>query len=110
MGLEALMFNKPAITFGRPFYDASGLTYPVSDFRDLPTIFCRVLDHYQPDNERLMAWMAATLASTTKGRLGYERVTPADAFSRENVSELSRALYEELINCVTQCPDIATVT
>ena len=39
MGLEALMFNKPTITFGRPFYDASGLTHPVSDFRDLPPRF-----------------------------------------------------------------------
>jgi hypothetical protein len=56
-----------------------------------------------------MAWIAATLASTSKGQFGYERVTPAEASSERNIFEVADALYRELYRSTSKPIDATLV-
>ncbi len=48
VGLEALMYDKPVIVGGRPYYADKGLTIDIVDHKDLPVAFSRVLQHRPP--------------------------------------------------------------
>jgi len=102
MGWEALVYGKPAITFGRPFYDASGLTYPVEEIQGLPRLLQKAVYNHYVDDTRLLAWTAATLTSTYKCHIGYERVSPTVAWSKSNVAAFSEFLYQEVCENVVR--------
>jgi hypothetical protein len=98
MGLEALIYRKPAVTLGRPFYDASGLSHPVGDMRDLPHVFRQATVHNPLDEERLVTFLAAAFQSSFPGQVGYERVSPREAFSAGNVARFANELRHEMEN------------
>ena len=100
MGWEALVYGKPAVTFGRPFYDACGLTYPVKEIQSLPSLLQNALHNHYPNETHLLAWAAAALTATYACQIGYEKVSPAAAWSKINVRAFSEFLYEEVCDSV----------
>ena len=100
MGWEALVYGKPAVTFGRPFYDASGLSDTISTIHDLPHVLRNAVHNHCVNDTRLLAWTAAALTSTYECQIGYEKVSPAAAWSRSNVVAFSEFMHEQVIASV----------
>lgn len=96
MGLEGLMLGLPVVTFGRPFYSASGLTYDVDEPSKLPYILQKAFSSPPSDRQRLLTFLAASLEGSYEGQIGYERVAPTEAFGPENVARVARAFEQEL--------------
>jgi Capsule polysaccharide biosynthesis protein len=99
MGLEALIYGRPSITFARPFYVASGLTHEVGDMRELPHVMRRAIFENHPDQERLVTFLAAALDATYPGMIGYEKVSPPEAMSEQNISAVADAFAREISTC-----------
>jgi len=51
VGLEALMYGKPVLTLGRPFYSGYGVTVDATDAGEIPALMGEVL-RFSPDRER----------------------------------------------------------
>ncbi len=96
MGLEGLMSGLPVITFGRPFYAASGLTYQVEKPSELPALMQAAFFGHRHDRERLIAFLAAAIAGSYPGQIAYERVSPPEATSEENIALVAKAFEKEL--------------
>jgi len=53
-GFEALLWQKPVITFGRSFYSDKGITLDVKNLYDLPEIINKAKD-FKPDWDKVLA-------------------------------------------------------
>jgi Capsule polysaccharide biosynthesis protein len=60
VGLEALLYGKPVLTLGRPFYAGVGVTLDVESFRDLRTAVPELL-RFAPDQERIARFLHAAM-------------------------------------------------
>lgn len=101
MGWEGILYEKPVVTFGRAFYNASGLTHPVPDLYDLPSIFQKAIFHWKSNPELLLKFIAAVLEGTYAGDLGYKNAT-AEAKSQQNIHTVASALLCELNDIFTE--------
>ena len=54
VGYEALMHEKPVITFGESFYSGKGVTLDVRNLYDLPGILKKA-EQFRPDQERILS-------------------------------------------------------
>jgi hypothetical protein len=60
VGLEALMYAKPVLTLGQPFYSGYGITLDVDSFREIRDRVPALLE-FQPDRERIVQFMHAAM-------------------------------------------------
>jgi capsule polysaccharide modification protein KpsS len=66
VGLEALLYSKPVLTMGQPFYSGYGVTLDVDSFRELREAVPAVL-RFRPDRERILNFLHAAMRSTYEG-------------------------------------------
>ncbi len=87
VGLEALLYGKPVLTMGQPFYSGYGVTVDIDSFREIREAVPAVL-RFEPDRERILEFVHAAMRSTYPG-------APAGvAASDENAAVLARSLDE----------------
>lgn len=85
VGLEALLYAKPVLALGQPFYAGYGVTIDVEGFGELPAALSEVLD-FAPDRERILAFLHAAMRACRPG-------APMGADdSDENAATLARTL------------------
>lgn len=60
VGLEALLYDKPVLTLGQPFYSGFGVTLDVESFADIRTAVPAVLE-FRPDHERIRQLLSAAM-------------------------------------------------
>jgi hypothetical protein len=60
VGLEALLYDKPVLTLGQPFYSGYGITVDVDSFREIPEKVVELL-RFRPDPERIARFMHAAM-------------------------------------------------
>jgi hypothetical protein len=58
VGLEALLYDKPVLTLGRPFYGGVGNTLDVDSFAEIRTAVPAVLE-FEPDHARILQFLSA---------------------------------------------------
>ncbi len=58
VGLEALLYEKPVLTMGRPYYSGFGVTLDLESFRDIRHLVPAVLD-FRPDPELIRSFLHA---------------------------------------------------
>jgi capsule polysaccharide modification protein KpsS len=66
VGLEALLFGKPVLTLGRPFYAGYGVTVDVESFREIKDKLAETL-RFAPDRERILRFLGAAMRATEAG-------------------------------------------
>ena len=60
VGLEALMYAKPVLTLGQPFYSGYGVTLDVDSFREIRDQVPALLE-FRPDRERILQFLHAAM-------------------------------------------------
>jgi len=80
-GWEAMLYQKPVITFGNAFYDKSGLVFPLRDFYKFDEVFKKSLIH-KFDYEVLLKFIVALKKSVSPGTFQF-------------IGKMERALKDE---------------
>jgi hypothetical protein len=97
VGLEALMYGKPVLTMGQPFYGGFGVTVDVDSFREIREKVPQVLE-FRPDRERILQFLHASM----------RRCFPGAPFlvdsSDENAEKLASSLHSAVTEGVPQAP------
>jgi hypothetical protein len=60
VGLEALLYARPVLTLGQPFYSGYGLTLDVDSFREIREKVPALL-RFSPDRERILRFLHAAM-------------------------------------------------
>jgi hypothetical protein len=60
VGLEALLYDKPVLTLGRPFYAGYGVTLDLDDFGEIRDRVAKLLE-FHPDRDRTRQFLHAAL-------------------------------------------------
>lgn len=60
VGLEALLYTKPVLTLGKPFYSGYGVTLDISDFGEIRERVPKLLE-FRPDRERTRRFLHAAM-------------------------------------------------
>jgi capsular polysaccharide biosynthesis protein len=66
VGIEALLYGKPVLTMGQPYYAGYGLTRDIDSFREIHDAVPALLA-FRPDHERVLQFLHAYLRSTYSG-------------------------------------------
>ena len=66
VGLEALLYEKPVLTLGEPFYSGFGVTLDVDSFREIRTKVPELL-RFRPDPERIRQFLGAAMRACSPG-------------------------------------------
>jgi hypothetical protein len=66
VGLEALLYRKPVLTLGRPFYAGSGITLDIESFREIRTAVPELL-RFRPDGQRIVRFLGAAMRRCHEG-------------------------------------------
>ena len=66
VGLEALLYGRPVLTMGKPFYSGFGVTLDIESFADIRRAVPEVL-RFRPDRERILRFLHASMRSTYDG-------------------------------------------
>jgi hypothetical protein len=66
VGLEALLYEKPVLTLGQPFYSGYGVTLDVDSFAEIRQAVPAVLQ-FQPDPERIRRFLHAAMRACRPG-------------------------------------------
>lgn len=66
VGIEALLYDKPVLTLGEPFYSGYGVTLDVSSFAEIRAKIPELL-RFRPDHERIVRFLAAAMRVTLPG-------------------------------------------
>jgi hypothetical protein len=67
VGLEALLYEKPVLTLGDPFYAGFGVTLDVDSFAEIATRVPELL-RFRPDPERIRRFLHAAMRNCYPGR------------------------------------------
>ncbi|MGH2844976.1 MAG: hypothetical protein ACRDL0_02955, partial [Thermoleophilaceae bacterium] len=67
VGLEALLYRKPVLTLGRPFYAGAGITLDVESFREIRTAVPELLGGFRPDRELITRFLHAAIRRCHEG-------------------------------------------
>lgn len=85
VGIEALLYGRPVLTMGQPYYGGYGVTLDVDSFREIREAVPAVL-RFSPDRERILQFLHAGMRSTYDAKPAWlDR-------SDENAARLGRAL------------------
>jgi hypothetical protein len=87
VGLEALLYGKPVLTLGQPFYSGLGVTLDVDSFREVPERVSELL-RFQPDGERILRFLHAAMRRCYAGTPFLVDDSP------ENARTLARSLHQ----------------
>ena len=66
VGLEALLYEKPVLTLGQPFYSGYGITLDVDSFRELRAKVPELL-RFRPDREKITRFLHAAMRRCVPG-------------------------------------------
>ncbi len=66
VGLEALLYNKPVMTLGQPFYAGLGATVDLRSFAEIRDAVPRLLEH-QPDHRAIRRLLVASMRHCLPG-------------------------------------------
>jgi hypothetical protein len=94
VGLEALLYEKPVLTIGQPFYSGFGITLDVDSFRELRTAVPELL-RFRPDPERIRRFLHAAMRACYPGapvlvdRSQENAVALADSIERRATAALA---------------------
>jgi Capsule polysaccharide biosynthesis protein len=66
VGLEALLYDKPVLTLGQPFYSGYGVTLDVDSFAELREKVPELL-RFRPDPERILQFLHAAMRECLPG-------------------------------------------
>jgi hypothetical protein len=66
VGLEALLYAKPVLTLGRPFYAGYGVTVDLDSFAGIRRAVPALAD-FRPDREEILRFLHAAMRSTFPG-------------------------------------------
>ncbi len=66
VGLEALLYEKPVLTLGQPFYSGYGVTLDVDSFREIRTKVPELL-RFRPDGETILRFLHAAMRRCVPG-------------------------------------------
>jgi capsular polysaccharide biosynthesis protein len=66
VGLEALLYDKPVLTLGRPFYSGYGITLDVDSFAEIREKVPELL-RFRPDPERIRQFLGAAMRECLPG-------------------------------------------
>ena len=66
VGLEALLYEKPVLTLGQPFYSGYGITLDVDSFRELRAKVPELL-RFRPDPETIVRFLHAAMRRCVPG-------------------------------------------
>jgi Capsule polysaccharide biosynthesis protein len=66
VGLEALLYEKPVLTLGRPFYSGYGVTVDVESFREIREAVPAVL-RFRPERDLLRRFLHAAMRRCSAG-------------------------------------------
>lgn len=66
VGLEALLYDKPVLTLGQPFYSGYGVTLDVDSFAELREAVPALL-RFRPDPERIARFLHAAMRACRPG-------------------------------------------
>lgn len=67
VGLEALLYAKPVLTLGQPFYSGYGVTVDVDSFREIREAVPALL-RFEPDRERILRFLGAAMRVCRPGK------------------------------------------
>jgi hypothetical protein len=67
VGLEALLYGKPVMTIGQPFYSGYGVTLDIDSLRELREAVPALLA-FRPDRERILSFLHAAMQRCRPGR------------------------------------------
>jgi capsule polysaccharide export protein KpsC/LpsZ len=67
VGLEALLYGRPVLTLGQPFYSSYGITLDVDSFREIREAVPALL-HFTPDRERTRRFLGAAMRACYPGK------------------------------------------
>ena len=97
VGLEALLYEKPVLTLGQPFYSGFGVTLDVDSFAEIREQVPAVLD-FRPDPERIRQFLHAAMRECLPGAPVLVDRSDANAVALAGSIELvaRRALGSEL--------------
>src|SRR5205823_10221742 len=87
VGLEALLYERPVLTLGRPFFAGYGVTLDVESFREIRELVPAVL-RFRPDRDRLRRFLHAGM------RRCYTGVPVLVDRSEENAIALAGSIEE----------------
>ena len=92
VGLEALLYQRPVLTVGQPFYSGYGVTVDVDSLRELPDATSALL-RFAPDRERTRRFLHAAMRACYPGKPA--AVDDSDANARTVAASLAAALGAE---------------
>ena len=99
VGLEALLYGKPVLTLGQPFYAGFDVTLDVDSFAEIREKVPELL-RFRPDPERISRFLHAAM------RACYAGAPVLVDRSEENAVSLARSL-EELGSQLVREPSVA---
>jgi hypothetical protein len=91
---EAVLYEKPVITFGRTCYDCPELIHYCPDLNLLPALMRGLLAGYKPDREALYRLIAAVRGPAYRGTFGNGIMNPA-VMAHDNLGSIARAIVAE---------------
>ena len=86
VGLEALLYEKPVLTLGQPFYAGYGITVDLDSFAEIREQVPALL-RFRPDPERIRRFLHAAMRRCYPGKPFLVDSSP------ENAVELARSLH-----------------
>lgn len=100
MGWEAVLMERPTITFGDSFYNSypqvyrAGLTAKI----EWPNLFRQALTTFKPDRELLLKYISAILENTYEGYFSFDNpvTDPERCMREENYQNIAGVLAAEL--------------
>jgi hypothetical protein len=95
VGLEALLYEKPVLTIGQPFYSGFGVTLDVDSFRELRTAVPALL-RFRPDAERIRRFLHAAM------RACYPGAPVLVDRSQENAVALADSIEQRALDAVAE--------
>ena len=91
VGLEALLYDKPVLTLGQPFYSGYGITLDVDSFAEIRDAVPALL-RFRPDPERITRFLHAAMRACRPG--APVLVDRSDANAETLADTLDRAARE----------------
>jgi hypothetical protein len=99
VGLEALLYAKPVMTLGQPFYSGYGITQDVDSLRELREGVPALLA-FRPDRDRILAFLHAAMRRCRPGKPVL--VDASDANAVELAASLDAAAREAVASPVSR--------
>jgi hypothetical protein len=88
VGLEALLYGRPVLTLGQPYYSGYGVTLDVDSFREIREAVPALLS-FRPDRERILRFLHAAMRACRPGK---PMLVDAPDLSDENVRALAGSI------------------